>query len=74
MSYRVAVRDSAGAQTVLTRASHAEVHESTIMRFIGGLISRVILDQNGEVRKQEFDYYGRVFDAMRKDFGALIPQ
>ena len=72
MMYRVAVRDTAGAQTILTRTAHGEVHESTMMNFIGGLISRVILDQDGEVQKQEFQFYGDVFDAMRRDFGTLL--
>jgi len=73
MWYEVSVRDTAGAQTILTRRSHAEVHESAIMRFIGGLISRVLLDQNGDVEKQEFAFFGHAFDAMRSDFGALLP-
>ena len=72
MSYRLAVRDSAGAQTILTRAAHADVHESGMMKFIGGLVSRVILDQAGDIRKQEFAFYGEVFDAMRQDFGVLL--
>jgi hypothetical protein len=73
MWYEVSVRDTAGAQTILTRRSHAEVHESAIMRFIGGLISRVLLDQNGDVEKQEFAFFGHAFDAARSDYGALIP-
>ncbi|MGH7670556.1 MAG: hypothetical protein ACRENQ_13805, partial [Gemmatimonadaceae bacterium] len=73
MWYEVSVRDTAGAQTILTRRSHAEVHESAIMRFIGGLISRVLLDQNGAVEKQEFAFFGHAFDAARADFGALLP-
>ncbi len=73
MWYEVSVRDTAGAQTILTRRSHAEVHESSIMRFIGGLISRVLLDQNGDVEKQEFAFFGHAFDAARSDYGALLP-
>ncbi|HEX8724670.1 MAG TPA: hypothetical protein VF737_04670, partial [Gemmatimonadaceae bacterium] len=72
MSYEVAVRDSAGAQTILSRRSHAEVHESAIMRFIGGLISRVLLDRSGAVEDQQFAFFGRAFDAMRKDYGTLL--
>lgn len=71
--YQVAVRDTAGAQTILSRRSHAEVHVSAIMRFMGGLISRVLLDQNGDVERQEFAFFGHTFDAMRADFGALLP-
>ncbi len=74
MWYEVAVRDSAGAQTILSRRSHTEVHESSIMRFIGGLISRVLLDQDGAVQQQEFAFFGSVFDAMRTDFAAVLPQ
>ena len=43
-----------------------------MMSFLGGLISRVILDQDGEVQKQGFQFYGDVFDAMRRDFGTLL--
>lgn len=73
MSYSVAVRDTAGAQTILSRRAHAEVHQSAIMRFIGGLISRVLLDQDGAVEEQEYDYFGRAFDAIRTDYSNLLP-
>ncbi len=73
MWYQVAVRDSAGAQTILSRRSHAEVHESAIMRFIGGLISRVLLDLDGNVRREELQFFASTFDAMRGDFGAVLP-
>jgi hypothetical protein len=72
MSYQVAIRDSAGAQTILTRASHVEVHEGGVIRFIGGLISRVLLEQKGEIQDEEFKYFGSVFLAMRDDFGRLL--
>lgn len=72
MIYRVAVRDTAGAQTILTRSSHVEVHEGGIIRFIGGLISRVILEQKGSIQEQEFAFYGSAFLAMRQDLGALL--
>jgi hypothetical protein len=71
--YRLAVRDSAGAQTILSRTSHSEVHENGMMRFIGGLISRVVLELDGDVQAQEYDYYGRAFAAMRTDFADLLP-
>jgi hypothetical protein len=73
MWYQVAVRDSAGAQTILSRRSHAEVHESAIMRFIGGLVSRVLLDLDGNVQREEFQFFASVFDAMRTDFAAVLP-
>jgi len=73
MWYQVAVRDSAGAQTILSRRSHAEVHESAIMRFIGGLISRVLLDLDGEVQREESQFFASTFEAMRVDFAALLP-
>ncbi|MDE3217414.1 MAG: hypothetical protein KGO03_13480 [Gemmatimonadota bacterium] len=72
MSYRVAIRDTAGAQTILTRSSHVEVHEGGVIRFIGGLISRVLLEQKGEIQDEEFRYYGAAFLAMRDDLGALL--
>jgi hypothetical protein len=72
VTYEVGVRDTAGAQTILSRRAHAEVHQSGIMRFIGGLVSRVLLDQNGAVEDQEYDYFGRAFDALRADYGQLL--
>ena len=72
MSYRVAIRDTAGAQTILTRSSHVEVHEGGIIRFIGGLISRVLLEQKGEIQDEEFRFFGSAFLAMRDDVGALL--
>ncbi len=71
--YEVGVRDTAGAQTILTRRAHAEVHESGIMRFIGGLVSRVLLDQNGAVEDQEYAWFARAFDAARTDYAHLTP-
>ncbi len=72
MSYRVAIRDTAGAQTILTRSSHVEVHEGGIVRFIGGLISRVLLEQKGAIQDEEFRYYGAAFLAMRDDMDRLL--
>lgn len=71
--YQLSVRDSAGAQTIVTRRSHSEVHESTIMRFIGALVSRVVTELGGKVEDEEFAYFGRVFDAMRHDFATVLP-
>ncbi|HEY5220295.1 MAG TPA: hypothetical protein VIJ16_10830, partial [Gemmatimonadaceae bacterium] len=73
ITYRLAVRDSAGAQTVLIRQSHSEVHESPIMHFIGSLISHVVTELGGQIQDEQFHYMARVFDAMRQDFGALLP-
>ena len=36
LTYRIGVRDSAGAQTLLTRKRHAEIQESRIMGFLSG--------------------------------------
>jgi hypothetical protein len=72
MAYRVAVRDTAGAQTILSRTGFAEVKEGTMMRFLGGLISRVLLDQDAEVQREEFAFIGETFDAIRRDFGRVL--
>ncbi len=72
MTYRVAIRDTAGAQTILTRSSHVEVHEGGVIRFVGGLISRVLLEQEGSVEDQEFKFYGSAFVAMREDMTRLL--
>ena len=73
VTYALSVRDSTGAQTILTRRSHSEVHESAIMRFIGALISRVVTELGGKVEDEEFAYFGRLFDAMRHDYATVLP-
>jgi hypothetical protein len=68
----LSVRDSAGAQTLLTRRAHAEVQESAIMHFIGGLIAKVASDLGGQSEKEQFAFLAAVFQAMKRDAGAVV--
>ena len=69
--FRVGVRDSSGAQTIFTRRLHAEVKESAIMHWLGGLISKVAGDLGGKTEQEEFAFLGSVFEALAEDVGGL---
>ncbi len=71
-SFRVSVHDTAGAQSTLTRRLHAEVQESAILRFMGGLIAKVFADLGGDTEKEEFAFLSSVFDAARLDARAAL--
>jgi len=68
---RVAIRDSAGAQTLLTRRSHTVVQESAILRFLGSLGSTAMNDYAGKSEAEENRFTAEVFNALRADLGAL---
>jgi hypothetical protein len=71
-TYRVTVDDSAGAQTVLTRAAHITVQESTIMRWLGGLGATAMGDFAGPSDAQESAFFVEVLSAMRADMDAAL--
>jgi hypothetical protein len=71
VQFRVSVRDSLGAETVFNRRLHAEVKESAIMHWAGGLISKVAADLGGQSEKEQFAWLGAAFEAMKMDVGGL---
>ncbi len=73
-TYRVTIRDSAGAQTVLTRAARITVQESTIMRWLGGLGATAMGDFAGPSDRQEDAFSVEVLAALRADLDAALHQ
>jgi len=65
--FRVSVRDSAGMQTLFTRAGRLEVQESTIMRFIGSLGSHMLGDLDKRVEAEEDRFIRDGFRALQAD-------
>ncbi len=71
-TYRVTIRDSASAQTVLTRAARITVQESTIMRWLGGLGATAMGDFAGPSDRQEDAFSVEVLAALRADLDAAL--
>jgi hypothetical protein len=65
--FRIGVRDSAGAQTILGRQMHLEVQESLILRFIGRLGSIAASDFRGKVEREQHAWLREVFEAAVMD-------
>ena len=72
--FRVAVRDSAGEQTLVTRRARLDVQESAIVRFLGSLGSHMVgeLDRNVEVEENRFIH--DAFVALEADVRAMGPR
>ena len=66
-TFEIGVIDSAGAQTNLTRRTHLEVKESAILRFLSGLVSRVVDDLAGAVEHEEAAYVRELMLAFQQD-------
>ena len=66
------VTDSAGAQTLLYRRSRLEVRESPILRFLGGLVTRVFDDLDTSVEREEAAYVRELMVAFQQDAHALL--
>jgi hypothetical protein len=69
--FRIGVRDSANAQTLLHRRMHLEVEESAILRFIGKLGAIAIGDYQGKAEREQLDWLREVFDGLLLDVEAL---
>lgn len=70
-TFRIGVRDSADAQTILDRRLHLEVKESAILRFIGRLGAIAVNEFTGRVEREEAAWLREVFDALVADIRAL---
>jgi len=66
-SYRIAVRDTTGGPTLLTRSARIVVQESTIMRWMGGLGATAMGDFSGPSDAQESAFFVEVLAALRAD-------
>jgi hypothetical protein len=66
---RLAVHDSAGAETLLTRDGHIAVKESTVMKWFGGFGKAAVGDFAGQSEAEENRFDAEVFAALRADLG-----
>ncbi len=64
---RITVRDSAGAQTLLTRRVRVPVQESAIVRWLGGLGGSAAGDFAGKSEAEENRFQADAFNALRED-------
>ena len=69
--FRIGVRDSVGAQSVLARNARLDVQESAIMRFIGSLASHALGDLDTKVEIEEDRFIRETFTALQADLKAL---
>lgn len=65
--FRMSVRDSADAQTILLRTLHLDVKESAILRFISRMTSTAYGDFQGKVEREQLAWLKEVFDAFVSD-------
>jgi hypothetical protein len=68
--FRLGVRDSANAQTLLHRRMHLEVQESAILKFIGKLGATAIGDYQGNAEREQLAWLRDVFDGLMADVEA----
>jgi hypothetical protein len=68
--FRIGVRDSAGAQSILYRTLRLEVQESAILRFVARLGAIAISDYAGEVEREEMAWLRELFTALLADVRA----
>lgn len=64
---RLAMRDSAGAQTLIERDGHIAVKESTIMKWFGGFGKAAVGDFAGQSEAEENRFDAEVFAALKAD-------
>jgi hypothetical protein len=70
-SFRLAVRDSVGGQTVFSRRTRLQVQESAIMRFLGSLASHAVGDLDERVEQDEHRFLREGLMAVQADVRAL---
>lgn len=71
-TYRISLRDTPGAQTILNHRAGIVVQESAILRFLGKLGATAMGDFVGESEAQENRFNAEVFSALRADVKALL--
>lgn len=67
VTFEFGVVDSVGAQTLLVRHARLEVKESAILRFLGGLITRVFNDLDASVEREQAVYFRELVLAFQQD-------
>lgn len=71
-TFRIAVRDSAGAQTVIARQIDGTVKESAILRWLSGLSGTAMSDYVGPSEVEENRFASEAFYALKSDYSALF--
>ena len=71
--FRIGVRDSSGAQTLLYRTLRLEVQESAILRFIARLGAIAMSDYSGDVEREEMAWLRELFTAVLADLRSGTP-
>jgi hypothetical protein len=66
-SFQIGVSDSAGTQSALYRSGKLEMKESAVLRFLGGLVTRVFEDLDASVEREEAAYVRELMVAFRQD-------
>lgn len=69
--FRLGIRDSVGAQSVLQRRLHLEVQESLILRFLGRLGAIAVSDFAGRVEREQDAWLYEALTALVADIGAF---
>jgi hypothetical protein len=64
---RLAMRDSAGAETLLSRDGHIAIKESTIVKWMGGLGKAAMGEYAGQTEAEENRFDADVFSGLRAD-------
>ena len=72
--FRVAARDSAGEQTLVTRRARLDVQESAIVRFLGSLASHMAGELDARVEVEEDRFIHEAFAALQADVRAMGPR
>lgn len=70
-TFRLAVRDSAGAQTVIARQIDGTVKESSILRWMSGLSGTAMSDYVGPSEVEENRFVMDAFYGLKADFQSL---
>jgi hypothetical protein len=70
--FRVGVRDAPGADAMLYRRGTLAVHESAILRWLGGLGATAMNDFTGKAELEENRWIAQALYAMRDDAVALL--
>ncbi len=71
-SFEIGVVDSAGGQTLLYRRARLEMKESPILRFLGGLVTRVFEDLDAAVEHEEAAYLRELMVAFQQDARGIL--
>jgi hypothetical protein len=71
-SFRIALRENPGGQTLITRRTVGVVEESAILRFLNRLSGTMIGDFVGKTEAEENRFGAEAFNALRYDIRALL--